>query len=468
MKIARAKAAWFEETGVRLDASYHLSEARSAQHDVESYGKCKPLSKVTERIFLGNRFRRTYVKDAQRGYPYLTASDMTKSEPISGVYLSKVHTGKVENLMIQKDWILVSCSGSIGRTVYTNECFEGQIATHDLIRIVPDSREIPSGYLYSFLASKLGFALLTQGTYGGVIQHIEPHHIANLPVPILSEDEMRDIHKKIEQTAQLREQALSHLAEANKLLMSSCGLPELTVQDYEYFGANAANRPTSTFSVGRVSPVSLAAWNYSQRVNRLRARIEQNVKTVPLAECLEGNRFFSTGSFKRLEIDSPTSIELINQSDIFNNRVKGKQLARKYAGSQRLVEYGEVLIAGVGTLGENETFCRALFAGEELQGKLISGEFIRMNTNGTVPPGYLYAWLASEYGFRFIRSTQAGTKLCRPIPKLLAEIPVPVLSPERVNEINQLVITAHTKRYEALQLENQAIHLVESAITGLQ
>jgi type I restriction enzyme S subunit len=466
MKIARAKAAWFEETGVRLDASYHLSEARSAQHAVESYGKCNSLGKVTERIFLGNRFRRTYVKDAQRGYPYLTASDMTKLEPVSGAYLSKVHTGKVTNLMLQKGWILVSCSGSIGRTVYTNEFFEGQVGTHDLIRIIPDNKKMLSGYLYSFLASKLGFALLTQGTYGGVIQHIEPHHIANLPVPLLSETEMQTIHEKIEQTARLREQAIRQLAEANELLMSSCELPALNVQDYEYFGANAANRSTSTFSVKKVGPASLAAWNYSQRVDKLRARIQKNVETVPLADCLEGNRFFSTGSFKRLEIDSPTSIELINQSDIFNNRIKGKQLARKYAGSQRLVEYGEILIAGVGTLGENETFCRALFAGEGLKGKLISGEFIRMNTNGTVPPGYLYAWLASEYGFRFIRSTQAGTKLCRPIPKLLAEIPVPLLSAEKMDEINQLVITAHTKRYEALQLENQAIHLVESAITG--
>ena len=129
-----------------------------------------------------------------------------------------------------------------------------------------------------------------------------------------------------------------------------------------------------------------------------------------------------------------------------------------------MVEYGEVLIAGVGTLGENETFCRAIFANEDLKGQLISGEFIRMKTNDMIPSGYLYTWLSSDYGFRFLRNIQAGTKLCRPIPKLLLELPVPIIDKEDMLRIDSLVREAHTKRHQANQMESKAIRMVEEEI----
>ena len=169
-----------------------------------------------------------------------------------------------------------------------------------------------------------------------------------------------------------------------------------------------------------------------------------------------------------MELDSPKSLLLINQSDIFNARLTGKKIARRGVKAKSLVEYGEVIIAGVGTLGETESFCRVVFANESLVGQLISGEFIRMKTTDKIPPGYLYAWLHSDYGFRMIRSTQAGTKLCRPIQKLLLLMPVPVLGSSQMNEINQLVLTSQTKRARAADLENEAIDMVEREIESWQ
>jgi type I restriction enzyme S subunit len=51
------------------------------------------------------------------------------------------------------------------------------------MRVVPDAEKIPPGYLYAYLSSKFGVPLVVGGTYGAIIQHIEPEHIANLPVP---------------------------------------------------------------------------------------------------------------------------------------------------------------------------------------------------------------------------------------------------------------------------------------------
>ena len=179
---------------------------------------------------------------------------------------------------------------------------------------------------------------------------------------------------------------------------------------------------------------------------------------------LLGGDTFSTGSFPRVEVKEGFGVMLINQKDIFDNIVKGKYISKRGVKIDNLVEYGEVLIAGVGTLGESETFCRAIFANEDLVGQLVSGEFIRMKTNDEIPSGYLYAWLASDYGFRFLRNIQAGTKLCRPIPRLVLELPVPILDVETMIKIDSLVKKANTKRYEANNCERKAIHMVEQEI----
>ena len=159
---------------------------------------------------------------------------------------------------------------------------------------------------------------------------------------------------------------------------------------------------------------------------------------------------------------------LINQTDVFDINIKGKTIYKKYLKNIKLVEYGEVLIAGVGTLGETETFCRCVFANEKLKDQLVSGEFLRMKTVADIPSGYLYAWLSSDYGFRMIRSTQSGTKQCRPIQKLLLDIPVPLLSQEEMCSIDEKVRYAHSLRYKASINENKAITMVEQEIEKWQ
>lgn len=133
-----------------------------------------------------------------------------------------------------------------------------------------------------------------------------------------------------------------------------------------------------------------------------------------------------------------------------------------------MVQYGEVLIAAVGTLGEGETFCRAVSANEELEGQLVSGEFIRMKASKKIYSGYLFAWLASEYGFRLIRSTQTGTKLCRPIPELLLQIPIPILEEKDMLEIHEIICRAHTFKFNAARLETEAISLIDQELESWQ
>lgn len=53
------------------------------------------------------------------------------------------------------------------------------------------------GYVYAFLASKYGKKLIQRYIFGSVIQHVEPPHLKLIPVPIIDDASMDNIHAKV-------------------------------------------------------------------------------------------------------------------------------------------------------------------------------------------------------------------------------------------------------------------------------
>lgn len=64
--------------------------------------------------------------------------------------MSRESETDVEALIIQEGWLLMTCSGTIGRVFYVPKRLDGWAATHDLIRIVPYDKNI-TGFLLSWL-----------------------------------------------------------------------------------------------------------------------------------------------------------------------------------------------------------------------------------------------------------------------------------------------------------------------------
>lgn len=448
----------------RLDSSYHLSSGNSTRRAILSapYGITN-VGEFTESIFYGNRAKRIYVKKAEAGLPFLSSSEILKADFDNVKLVSQKKTSNIEELVIKYGWTLVTRSGTVGKTAYASEVHAGKLASDHVIRVVPNGK-MKGGCLYSYLSSYFGYSLLTQGMFGGVIQSIEPKYIEELPIPCFPDCLQCQVDKLMQDSAKLRKEADDELKQAQKILYKKANLPQLTVEDYDFYGLPVKDRKLSTFirSKKNISTLTINAFNYSERISNLKKKI--NCATLCLSEVIENGEFFSTGSFPRVEVKPDYGIMLINQSDIFDMIIQGKHISKRGVKTDNMVEYGEVMIAGVGTLGENETFCRTIFANEDLVGQLVSGEFIRMKTNGTIPPGYLFTWLNSEYGFRLIRHTQAGTKLCRPIQKMLLKQPVPIIDNESMLEIDSLVKIAHTKRHKANIYESKAIKMIEEEI----
>lgn len=450
----------------RFDASFHLSEGIAVKRLIhKSPYPLTTVGKGSKDIFYGNRAKRTYVSDKKYGIPFLSSSDILKADVESVKLASKKYTPCIEQLRLQEGWILVSRSGTIGNTAWTNKQHAQKLASEDVIRIIPNDI-LRGGYIYAYLSTKYGHSLLTQGTFGAVIQHIEPDHIASIPIPCLPDTFQTQIDGLIKESSQLRELCAQMKAKATNYFEEKSGLGQIQEYEYESYGPRSQDKQVSCFSknIADVGPVTINAFNHSQRIALLKNRISQTAKTVKLKDCLTETGLFSTGSFPRVELESSRGIELINQRDIFDSMIKGKMISKRGVRLDKLVEKDEIIIAGVGTLGESETFCHCVYGNDYLKGKLISGEFIRMKSNSSIPAGYLFMWLSSDYGFRLIRNTQAGTKLCRPIPQLLENIPVPILDNKDMSIIDTYIKESQDYFAKASFKEQEAINMIEAEI----
>lgn len=453
--------------GHRIDPDLHMSEGAAVRNELARlpYELIK-VGDCCERVFLGNIFSRVFVNDAQHGVPYLSASDTVLANLETGRFLSNKQASELNYLRISKDWILVTCSGTLGNVTFTNSVFENYIATHDLIRMIPNSQKVSKGTLFAFLSSRFGYYQITQTKFGGVVKHINDDQAKDILIPVLPVELQNRVENLIQESASLREVATMLQKEALQLLLDKSKLGAITPFEYDYYGPGLMARDVSCFTVKKrsITPTTINAFNLSERIRNLKKRIINTVETRPLSDCIDDKGLFSTGSFPRVEVKPGYGIELINQRDIFDNVVHGKFISKRNVKTSNLVEDDEIIIAGVGTLAESETFCRCVYANEYLKGKLISGEFIRMKTNQDIPSGYLYTWLSSQYGFRLIRNTQAGTKLCRPIPKLLEQIPVPILSSDEMTDIDKIAKAAQNNLAKAAFNELEAISIVEAEI----
>lgn len=203
MKIGHIHRMSMNPCGLRFDSSYHLSDGVTVKCNiVASPYPLMLIGKAAERIFIGGRARRVYVKDRKHGVPFLSSSDILQADLENVKLASKKYTPNIEEMTLQKGWTLITRSGTIGNCAFANAKHAQKLASEDVIRLVPNNI-LKQGYIYAYLASKPGYSLLTQGTFGAVIQHIEPAFVASLPIPVLPEAFQQEVDNLIQESARL-------------------------------------------------------------------------------------------------------------------------------------------------------------------------------------------------------------------------------------------------------------------------
>lgn len=208
--------------GLRFDATHYDREASIAVQALENSGlELKHLSELAD-IKLPGQFTRIWAKGPEHGYRYINGSELISISGLGAIektrrYLSKLTKTKIENLIIREGWILVTCSGTIGRVLYVSKRFDGWAATHDLIRVIPHSPK-QLGYLHAYLSSPIAQAQILGHTHGGQIDHITHHQLKTILVPVLSDREMKRIHESTLAALVARDNAVAELVEISSVL----------------------------------------------------------------------------------------------------------------------------------------------------------------------------------------------------------------------------------------------------------
>jgi type I restriction enzyme S subunit len=194
MKLVKTKkpvmASWIRELGHRLDAPPFLSGAIEARKAIESLPVrrdrlCEATRNGIQGVFHAGRLKRVWAADPVHGIPFLSGSDILQADFSNLPLFSRIAANTFPKLFIEEGWTLISRSATIGRLAYVRSDMAKCVCSEDVLRVVPDTNKIPPGFLYAFLSSKFGLPIITSGTYGSIIQHLEPEHITNLPVPRL-------------------------------------------------------------------------------------------------------------------------------------------------------------------------------------------------------------------------------------------------------------------------------------------
>lgn len=209
------------EMAGRVDASYHVPIV-DAIVDILKKNAAEVTTVGDERIssdvVLPGRFKRVYV-EKDYGVKFIGGKEMHQLIPTTEKYLSKkAHKKQLEgSLGIKPYSILTPARGSLGDVELPCKHFYSWAISDNMMQIL--SNKNVCGYLYIFLNSEYGKALIQRFTYGGVVDAIEPFHIQSVEVPILrNQDVQKQINDLALQANEKRYQAYLLEQEALKVL----------------------------------------------------------------------------------------------------------------------------------------------------------------------------------------------------------------------------------------------------------
>lgn len=461
MKIAEVPNSWILEEGLRLDPRPYVGGAMRLRKRVLQLPHSK-LATVTTG-FRGGIFthlfspKRTYVNDRKHGVPFLGASSMLQADLSDLPLLSNpdAESRSYKPLKIKPGMTLISCSGSVGRMTYARDSMEGMASAGDLLKIQPDPHKIPPGYLYAFLRSEVGAALVRGGTYGTIVQHLERQHVADIPVPRLGKRIESTVHDLIDGAATLRDEASDLFSKADALFIELLALS--TPRPQHDYAPPQISQATSAQFVKRADAYYYAPLNIDAR------RAFDSAK--PTATVSEIAEVFIPGIFKRQYASDPSfGVPYITGADVFRLVPATDQyLLKRVAKDVGLVlRKGMIVIQEAGQLGG--LIGRSVLVGDSLDGYACSNNMVRVTAKDADDTGYLYTVLASTDGMRLISREAAGSSIPHIEAGRVRQLSIPW--PERSvrTRIGKLVMDAQRRRDDALNAERKAVRIVEDAI----
>lgn len=462
MKEKLVPSGWINKDGRRLDCGPYLSGAIEAKILLELLPTPKKLLKRVTKghdsgIYNGPQFVRNYVDDPAHGIPFLTSSSFILVDFSHADLLRRQDAGsqRLAHLRLEVGMTLISCSGTIGRMTYSRPEMAGMWSSQDVLKVVPDPDEVQPGYLFAFLSGRFGVPLIIGGTYGAIIPHLEPQHIAEIPIPLAPDRIQKAAHDLVTEAAELRTKASAELRAVIREIEEAAGLPVLDRRyncdspDIAVVKATALNGRMdglfhSNYHRSALDPLLKLPGSRRTTVDELATRVfwPPMFKRIHVDDDEHGVRFFGTSALMRVD---PEMSYL---------------LAKRTQGLDNLIVRGTtILVPASGQL--NGIIGHAVLPyGDVLEGA-VTHDAIRIFTPDEPTAGYLFACLSSEYGRRQLKARAFGSSIPHLDEPRIGATVLPCLDNQLMLKLGSRAAGVAAARNDAVKKEREARVLVE-------
>lgn len=434
----------------RFDGSYHNADVNIYNSVITSHSS-HTLSYYCSEIFTSGRNKRVYTK-AEFGDPFLSNSDASSSDPFNTCKYSSKKYGYDESALLKGGMILTGRVGAIGQTVFVPKYWEKYRTqgSDNIIRIVVKP-QFKNGFIYAYLASKIGNLSFWKHATGGVQPFITDKMVGQLPIPDFSETFQQDVDNLVQKAARLREEATCALEKAKDKVSKCCN------NEFDNLGCSQTNIVSvssivKSFKTRLDPPVYInkgVAW--SKRQKHAKRLGDLNIK------------IWYPGIFKRAYVKN--GLPYIKGSSVFNvnpfiscdhlSKARTPQLEELW------LKEGMLLISCAGACG----LVKMITKEYEDKGAIGSPDIIRLISNDELcTTEYLYVYLQLQHVYDFMQSLKYGSVIERFDIGNVENIPIVIPSKELSEDITAIVRQYMDCTYRAFNAEEKAIRMVEQEI----
>lgn len=451
------------ERGSRLEASVFDIAGKHAR---EVLANCRwPVKAVSgkngiaDSVFVPGRVKRKYlIQDAHDAIGFLGSSEMLDVKPVPCKWLSK-NEPDYGQFKVDEGWVLISCSGTIGNLAFISRTLSGFMVSQHAIRI----KAKYAGYVYCFLMNKIGRALVNTNIYGAVISEIEPHHFAEVPIPDPPAILKQRIHDLVIRSYVLRDESNTLLDEAERLLYKALKLPPLLKLRPHYFD-NSADLRNYAMKLSDLSGRFDASYHVPIVGSIIQRLMPEAKEITTLGDPRISKRIILPGRFARVYVEEGQGIPFFGGKQIYELDPANKKFLSFAKHGDRIkrdltLTHNMTLITRSGTIG------KVALVPKHWENWIANEHVIRVEPANTDIAGYLYVFLATEYGRSLITRFTYGSVVDEIDDYHVSRVPFPMLKDSAVqSEINRLALEANAKRTEAYHAEQKAIRITNDEV----
>ncbi len=375
----------------------------------------------------------------KEGTPYLNTSQVFDLRPAPRKWLAMEKTSKAGDRLVEEGTILVMASATVGRSIVATKMHEDAIVSHHFMRVTP-LREDLAGWVYAFLRSTQAQSMMKGSQYASVIRHIEPHHLATLPMPEVGENIAKAFQDKVAEIVSCRNNAarLRSLADA---AFAKAVVPSATSGREDGFSVGV-----STIVAGR------RRFEAAYHSPRVQAVVQGFGQHEPLGSV--AHRIWWPNRFKRQYVEAGTPY--MSADDVFSNNpyeIKSVLVEDKKDRDECAVQPGWIVMARSGqTYGLNGS---AMLTNEYHRNFLLSDDLIRIDPDPKKARAgnLLEALTHPTLGRPLVIREAYGMSIPHLDPEDVATIPIVRLGKEAEDAIADLAEQSAAEQARAEMLE---------------